>query len=415
MATGKRPNFLFVLTDQQRFDSIGAAGNPFAHTPVQDSLARDGVYFTHCYAAQAVCSPSRASIFSGLFPTAHRVVDNIYDIDDVTSSDQFNMRVVWPGLLKEAGYRTGYIGKWHLGDKGPACYDEWYGFNSLLPHWLGEPQKSTYRVEMEADQAIDFLERNRTRPFALCLSHYPPHTPYTSPNRFAALYEHLPLRLKYYYGAVSAIDWHLGRVLNRLRELDLADNTVVIFTSDHGDHFGQRPGGSNKRGAYDECARVPLIFRAPRLIPGGQVRAELTSNVDLMPTILEMAGVQVPDERHGMSLVPLLMGKKPSWRSAVFIQNRESVGGKEPGSVESRAVRTSEWKLLMRDGLSDAARSLWELYDHRSDPLELESVFGPGNSEAVRELLVELNYWARQIKDRKAIRLSAACARELGI
>lgn len=415
MAKASKPNFLFILTDQQRFDALGAAGNTFMHTPNLDNLARNGVRFTDCYAAQAVCSPSRASIMSGLFPTSHKVIDNIYNIDDTTSSPDYNMGALWPGLLRESDYRTGWIGKWHLGDKAPACFDEWHGFNSLEPHWLGEPQKSKYRVEMEADQAIEFLEHNKNRPFALCLSHYPPHTPYTSPNRFAGLYENLPLQLKYYYGAVSAIDWHVGRVLEKLRQLRLMDNTFIIFTSDHGDVFGARPGGSNKRSAYDESARVPLIVHAPRMIRSGLVRSELVSNVDLMPTILEMAGVSAPKEQHGVSLVPLLRGESPSWRSAVFIQNRESCGGKEPGTVDSRAVRMRNWKLLLRDGLSDQAKELRELYDHRTDRDELSSIYGRENADTIREMLVEMNYWARQIGDKRTIELTAECARDLGL
>jgi len=409
-----RPNFLFILTDQQRFDALGVSGNRYVRTPNLDRLARNGVYFTNCYVAQAVCSPSRASIFSGLFPTSHRVTDNIYGVDDVTSTDDYNMRVLWPGLLQQAGYHTCYIGKWHLGEKAPACFDEWHGFNSLLPHWMGEPKKSQYRTEFEADQAIDYLRRNRNRRFALCLSHYPPHTPYTAPDEFTELYKQTPLEPKEYYGAVSAIDYQVGRVIGALHDLGLAENTVIIFTSDHGDHFGTRPGNAHKRGAYDDCARVPLIVYAPRVIVSRQIRTELVSNVDLMPTILELAGVDIPKEQHGTSLVPLLRGERPNWRSAVCIQNREGKRDDE-SAVQSRGVRTKDWKLIMRDELSDRAKYLRELYDHRSDPQERSNVYGPENSDAVRGLLLELDYWARQIDDRKTISLTAACARDLGL
>ncbi len=409
-----RPNFLFIFTDQQRFDALGAWGNKYVSTPNLDRLAKNGVYFTHSYVAQAVCSPSRASIYSGLFPTAHKVTDNIYGIDDVTSMDKYNMRVLWPGLLQQAGYHTCYIGKWHLGDKGPACFDEWHGFNSLLPHWMGEPKKSQYRTAYEADQAIDYLKRMRGKRFALSLSHYPPHTPYTAPNEFTKLYEKTPLEPKEYYGAVSAIDHEVGRVLAALDELDLTENTFVIFTSDHGDHFGARPGNAHKRGAYDECARVPLIMYAPRMLKSRQVRSELVSNVDLMPTILELAGVDPPREQHGASLVPLLRGEKVSWRSAVCIQNREG-DPKGEGAVESRGVATHDWKFMMRDRLSDRARFLRELYDHRTDAAEHNNAYGPGNADQVRSLLLELDYWARGIGDRKTLSLTAACARDLGL
>ncbi len=411
------PNILFILTDQQRFDALGISGNRHVHTPNLDKLAREGIRFTNSYVAQAVCSPSRASILSGLFPTSHGVVDNIYGIDDVTSMDRYNMRALWPGMLQKAGYRTCWIGKWHLGEKAPSCFDEWHGFNSLLPHWMGERRKSQYRTEHEADLAIEFLERNRNERFALCLSHYPPHTPYEAPEEFTALYKDTPLEPKEYYGAVSAIDHHVGRVLRRLHDLGLADNTLVIFTSDHGDHFGARPGNAHKRGGYDECARVPLIFYAPKLLASRQVRHELVSNVDLMPTILEMAKVDPPAIQHGQSLVPILKGDRPSWRSAVCIQNREGSAAEvdDEGAVQQRAVRTREWKLIIRERLSDRARYLRELYDHRSDPAEHLNAYGPANSDAIRHLLLEIDYWARQIGDREAIHLSAECARDIGL
>lgn len=412
--TTKIPSFLFILTDQQRFDALGAAGNRYVRTPNLDRLARDGVRFTNCYVAQAVCSPSRASIFSGLFPTSHGVTENIYGIDDTTSSDSFNMRTLWPGLLRQAGYHTGYIGKWHLGEKGPACFDEWYGWNSNLSHWMGEPSECQYRVEYEADQAMEFIARNRKRPFALCLSHYPPHTPYTAPDRFTDLYRDTPIEPKHYYGAVSAIDWHIGRVLAKMRELGLMENTFIIFTSDHGDHFGRRPGNPHKRGAYDECARVPLLMYGPGFVASGQVRHELVSNVDLMPTILELAGIKPSAEQHGASLAPILRGERPSWRSAVCIQNREGKDG-DVGAVQSRGVRTMDWKFLMRDDLSDGASHLRELYDHRTDPGETRTVYGRDNADAVRAMLLELDYWARGIGDRKTIRLTAECARDLGL
>lgn len=412
--TNNGPNFLFILTDQQRFDALGCSGNRRVYTPNLDRLARHGVRFTNCYVTQAVCSPSRASIFSGLFPTSHRVVDNIYGIDDVTASDDYNMRVLWPDLLRKAGYVTGYIGKWHLGEKAPSCFEEWYGWNSLLPHWMGEPHRSQYRVEYEADQAIDFLRRRRGERFALCLSHYPPHTPYTAPEEFSALYRNPPLEPADYYGAVSAIDHHVGRVLDALRELGLDRDTVVIFTSDHGDHFGARPGNAHKRGGYDECARVPLILSAPSRFEGGQVRGELVSNVDLMPTILEMAEIHSPDPRHGASLLPILRGESPSWRSAVCIQNLEGTEG-EKADVQSRAVRTREWKFIVRDRLSARAESLRELYDHLRDPEERENLYGAQNARVVGSLILELDYWARGIDDPTTIRLTAACARDLGL
>lgn len=415
MISVQRPNFLFIITDQQRFDAMGVTSNGKVHTPNLDKLAQNGVRFSSCYVAQAVCSPSRASILSGLYPTSHGVTDNIYGIDDTTSSDDYNMRVLWPGLLQQAGYHTGYIGKWHLGEKAPACFDEYYGFNSNLSHWMGEPQKSQYRVEYEADQAIDFLKRNREKPFSLCLSHYPPHTPYTAPDEFCKRYQGLPEPMPSYLGAVSTIDYHIGRVMQTLHDLNLADNTVVIFNSDHGDHFGRRPMGGNKRGAYDECARVPLIFYAPKLIKSGTVRDELVSNVDLMPTILEYAGVKQPMGLHGLSLCPLLRGGEVNWRSAVCIQNNENPV--QDDKIVSRGVKAGDWKLIIRGReLAEKAGSpVYELFNQLLDPKEHESVYGKDNTGAIVKAILELDYWARRIGDHKTIELTAQCARDLGL
>ena len=306
---GRPPNLLFIMTDQQRFDALGAEGNKYMHTPNLDKLSKAGVRFDRTYCAQAVCSPSRASILSGLYPHAHKVQDNIYGIDDVTSNPKYNMELTWPLLMQRAGYHTAWIGKWHLGKKGPKCFDEWHGFNSLLSHWMGERYASDYRSDVETDKGLDFLTRNRNRPFVLCQSFYPPHTPYTAPKKYWKYYDDTPLQPMEYYAACSDIDMNVGRLLKRLDDLDLVDDTLIIFTSDHGDHFGKRPGGSKKRGAYDDCARIPLIVRYPDLFRGGGVRNELISNVDLMPTILDIAGLSVPDGLHGSSLIPLMQGE----------------------------------------------------------------------------------------------------------
>ena len=414
---GGPPNFLFILTDQQRWDAVGAYGDGRVFTPNIDRIARDGVRFENCYAAQAVCSPSRASILSGLFPHAHRVYDNIYGVEDCTADPAYNLSVIWPRLLQQAGYHTGWIGKWHLGDSAPACFDEWHGFNSLLPHWLGEPYESEYRSDHETDIGLKYLEENRGRPFALCQSYYPPHTDYTAPKRFWEYYEDSDLSPMEYYAACSDIDWNVGRLMSKLRELDLLENTFVVFTSDHGDHFGSRPGGGNKRGAYDDCARVPLIFHHPTLARKGLVRNELTSNVDLMPSLLEAARLDIPEGLHGRSLLPLVRGRNPDWRSAVMIENLESVptgsDREEDDLTDSRGVRTDRWKLILRDRLSVRAANLRELYDLSADPGEQTSIYGPDRSTDVEPILGELESWARQVGDDTGLKLASACRAEL--
>lgn len=411
------PNILFILTDQQRFDAVGAYGNSHMHTPNIDRLAAGGVRFENSYVAQAVCSPSRASIFSGLYPHAHKVDHNIYELDDVISSPKYNMRLPWPLLMQRAGYRTGYIGKWHLGEKAPACFDEWHGFNSLLSHWMGEPHKSQYRSDMETDLGLDFLRRNRNQPFVLCQSYYPPHTPYTAPKEYWKHYEGSPLvedRPLEYYAACSNIDANIGRLLKRLDDLDLMENTLIIFTSDHGEHFGRRPGGANKRTAHDESARVPLIIHQPGVFSGGTVCRELVSNVDLMPTILDAAGITVPERLHGRSLKPLVAGIASFWRTAVCIQNKETTSGVGDGNTcNSRGVRTAARKLIMRDRLSDRTRTLRELYDSVADPDERTDIYGPNETGNISGILDWLENWAKSTYDSNGRKLVEACRADL--
>ena len=412
------PNFLFILTDQQRWDAVGASGNKHVDTPNLDRLSREGIRFHNCYTVQAVCSPSRASIISGLYPHAHGVTDNVYGIDDVTSMPKYRMRTIWPLLLQQAGYRTCYVGKWHLGEKAPKCFDEWHGFNSNLSHWMGEPYESDYRSDVETDTGLAFLKANAKRPFVLFQSYYPPHTPYTAPKKYWGYYENTSLKPLEYYAACSDIDANIGRLLAQLENLDLLDNTFIIFTSDHGDHFGTRPGGANKRAAYDDCARVPLIIHHPSLARGGKVANELVANVDLMPTILEAAAVAAPKGLHGMSLLPLCAGKKVAWRDAVIIENTEDVkkqDGEISAACNSRGVRTRDWKLILRDRLSVRASGLREFYNLPSDPWEHRDVYGRPHTREIEAILNKLEAWARSVGDQESLTLAADCRADLGL
>lgn len=411
------PNILLILTDQQRFDTIAAQRKTGMYTPNLDRLAAEGVRFDRAYCAQALCSPSRASIISGLYPHTHKVQENIYGIDDTLSMPDYNLGATWPLLLQQAGYRTCWIGKWHLGEKAPKCFDEWYGFNSLLSHWMGKYEKSEYRSDKETDIGLDFLERNKHRPFVLCQSYYPPHAPYTAPEEFVKLYVgKTQFRPAKYYAAISNIDMNVGRLLRKLEDLGLIHNTVVIFTSDHGEHFGQRPGGANKRGAYDDCARIPLIARYPGIFEGGLVKPHLVSNVDIMPTILDIAAVNIPSHVQGRSLRQLGTGKTSAWRSAVCVENLEATSTSENSNTcNSRGIRTNIRKLILRDRLSVRAECLRELYDSIGDPFEKNNIYGHSELSRIRTILHYLENWARETDDDVGTRLARECRTDLGI
>ena len=410
---GRRLNILFILPDQQRFDALGKV-NSAVRTPNLDRLAGEGVRFDLAYVAQAVCTPSRGAIFSGLYPHSNGLQDNVYNVPDTLSDPKYKLSETWPRLLQQAGYRTGYVGKWHLGEKAPACFDEWLGYNSLKSHWMGKRDDSQYRSDVETDQAIDFIKRHADKPFALCVGYYPPHTPYDPPKKYEEMYKGSALTPPGYWGAVTAIDDCVGRLVKGLDDAGLRDRTLVIFTADHGDHFGKLPGGANKRNGYDESARVPLILRLPGVFEGGSVRNDLVSLVDIMPTILEIAGVKAPHTLEGMGLVARA-GDGPKPRTAVVIENTEdgAKGARKGQPVTSRTVRTARHKLMFRDGLSIRCQSLRELYDCQADPREKTNLYGPQQAAVIAGLLDEFDAWAEKTGDAVGLALSKACRADM--
>lgn len=395
----ERPNFLFLLTDQFRYEALGANGNVLVRTPELDRLAATGVRFENCYTAQALCTPSRATILTGRYPHSHGLQDNVYGIPSAFDLPHVNLRPNFPELLRAAGYFTAYIGKWHLGEGNPGTFDLWKGYNSLLPHWLGEPYNSPYRSDVETDQALKFLEDNRGRSFLLFISYYPPHTPYTAPRRFHEHYQGKSLEPMEYYAAVSAVDWNVGRLLARLRELGLEDKTCVIFTTEHGETFRRRPGSRNKRVAYDESARIPLLIRLPGRLPAGLTWRSGTSSVNIMPTILELAGLPIPPEVEGRSLVGPILRREDEWREPVVIQNVTDPVAADSRALE-RAIRTQKWKLIIKQVINQPNQWIYELYDMEEDPSEKVNLFGSGKQAAViRDLAQELMAWGRRFHD----------------
>jgi choline-sulfatase len=409
-----RPNVLFILADQHRFDAVGCYGDNRVKTPNLDRLAAHGVRFENCYTPQSVCTPCRASILTGRYPHDHRLTRNVYDVPTVFGDPQYDLEPNWPRMLQQAGYVTGYIGKWHMGDDNPGFFNDWQGYNSLKPHWLGEPDASPYRADVETDAGIAFLEKHRDEPFVLCQSYYPPHTPFTAPKRFHERYEDSGLEPMAYYAAVSAIDENVGRLLAKLEALGLRERTVVIYTSEHGETFGRRPGGRHKTVCYEESAKVPLILSAPSRLPGGRVHDSGVTSCSIMPTILELSGVPVPDDLHGPSLVGRLHTGSDNWSEPVFIQNLPGAGINGGTAVE-RAVRTRRWKLITRLLEKDGETPPYELYDLNADPNETRNLFyDRGFGNVVRRHCRLLESWGYRVNDPVAVRLARAAGAQAG-
>ena len=391
----ERPNILFLMADQFRADALGAGGNDWIRTPNLDRMARSGVLFSNAYTPQALCTPARASLMTGVYPHTTRLDHNLYDVQDAFGMPEFRLTPNLPTLLRAAGYRTGYIGKWHLGEGNPGLFDYWNGYNSLQPHWMGKRYESAYRSDVETDDAIRFLEENRARPFALFVSYYPPHTPYDPPRKFSAMYagrEHAD-----YYGAVTAIDTDVGRVLDKLSALGLDERTFVSFTADHGETFGQRLGSQDKTVSYEESARVPFLMRWTGTLPAAVCRGGVTT-LDLMPSILDAAGLPKPARLEGRSRIGEVRAGTLGWKEPVFLENitQKEVDGKP--CIE-RAVRTERWKLILRDH----PRS--ELYDLEADPGERDDRFTrePTRVQEFARLIVD---WGRRLADPVAVELA---------
>jgi arylsulfatase A-like enzyme len=417
--TGKRtdhPNVVVFFTDQQRWDTTGAHGNPIGLTPNFDAMARRGTHAFNTFTCQPVCGPARSCLQTGLYATQTTVFRNglALPTDAKTLAHHFN----------EAGYRTGYIGKWHLADGDPVPahqqggYEYWLGsnvleftsrpYNTVMYDGAGNAVKLPgYRVDALTDAAIRYIDAHQDRPFYLFLSFLEPHhqnhiDDYVAPDGYrerytgkwippdlAALGGSTHQHIGGYYGLVKRLDEALGRLLDALKSLGLEDDTVVLFTSDHGCHFKTR-NSEYKRSCHESSIRVPTALWGPGFDGGGQIR-QLVSLVDLPPTLLDAAGLPVPEEMMGRSILPLLRGGTDGWPEEIFLQISESQVG--------RAVRTQRWKYSVYapegDGGRDPSADPYVeeyLYDLQADPHELTNLVGLRShqevSAALRERLV---------------------------
>ncbi|MGW7478776.1 sulfatase-like hydrolase/transferase [Nonomuraea muscovyensis] len=389
-----RPNVIVFFTDQQRGDTVG----PF--TPTLDRMARRGTQAEVAITPQPVCAPARAALQTGRYPTTTGVHRNGIPLPTAerTLAHHFG----------EAGYATGYIGKWHLGGQEPVPADRRGGYRSWLAANGLEHTSDAYRtiVYDEADDpvllpgyrsdalvdaAVRFVADHHREPFYLFVSFLEPHhqnqvDSYPAPDGYEERYagRWMPPDLATlggtahrhaggYLGQVKRLDEGLGRLLDALRSMDLLDDTIVAYTSDHGNHFKTR-NGEYKRSCHDASLRVPLALRGPGFDGGGTI-ARPVSTIDLPPTLLEAAGLPVPAEMQGRSFLPLVRDARADWPEEVFFQVSESEVG--------RGIRTSRWKYyaVAEDAhpWHDAAAPRYReqaLYDLAGDPHELSNLVG---------------------------------------
>lgn len=417
-AESSRPNFLFIYTDDQRYDAMGVvqreegerARFPWFKTPNMDRLAAEGVRFRNAFATSSLCSPSRAAFLTGRYNHLNGVVNNHTPFP--TNS------VTYATILRAAGYRTGYIGKWHMGNQS----GQRPGFDysaSFIAHGryedcpfeingVSEPTKG-WVDDVTTDFAINFLRTNKTGPFMLAVGFKSPHDPRTPPDRLKNAFagevsqpavnkdakpayliasgkpgvsgaqDKSEGRLNY-FRCIAGADENLGRLLNALDELGIADNTMVIYTSDNGYYLGDHSLG-DKRSAYEESIRIPLLLRYPKLGLKGKVIDETVLNIDLAPTLLEYAGLHAPAEMQGVSWRPLLerkeAGSPSNWRSGFFYEYFFERNFVVPTLT---AWRTDSAKLIKYKDHNE-----WtELFDLARDPYEMKNLFNDPTMEALR-------------------------------
>lgn len=440
---GKRsgsPNVLVFFTDQQRWDTTGVHGNPMGLTPNFDRMAMQGTHLRNLFTCQPVCAPARASLQTGLYPTAAGVYRNGLALKDdaLTLAHYF----------KEAGYTTGYIGKWHLasGEPGPVPesgrggYEYWLAANLLelvsdaydtvLFDNDSRPVKLPgYRVDTLTDAAIRYVDEHKNDSFFLFLSFLEPHhqnrlDDFPPPDGYreryaggwvppdlAALGGSTPQHLGGYYGMVKRLDEAFGRTLDALKSLDILDNTIVLFTSDHGCHFKTR-NAEYKRSCHESSVRIPGCLIGPGFDGGGQIR-DLVSLVDMPPTLLDATGIKVPDHMQGRSIMPLVAGQTDDWPEEVFIQISESQVG--------RAARTQRWKYSVsapgehgwRDSCADHYVEEY-LYDLQADPYELTNLIGLDSHQEVAQVMGERLIRRMVEAGEKTPTIEAAPGRESG-
>jgi N-acetylglucosamine-6-sulfatase len=441
----QRPNVLFILTDDQRWDALSSAGNPHLNTPNIDRLADEGLFFRNHFCTTSLCSPSRASILGGLYAHTHGVVNNFteYPLGLPT----------FPRQLQTVGYRTAYFGKWHMGEDND---DKRPGFDTFVTHrgqgkyfdnefrFDGGPRRTVpgYYTTVVTDMAVEWLRKQGDEPFLLMIGHKAPHSFYFPEPKYENAFENV--RIPYpnsafeledkptwihqrlstwhgiygplfdwrkdfpdlsaagmqafenmtraYWGTLLSVDDSVGRLYAELQRLGKLDDTLIIFTSDNGLLNGEH-GMVDKRTAHEPSIRIPLVARYPGLTPPNRPKIieGQTLTLDFAPTILDICEAPPLPEVHGRSWRKLVTAGDPNWRKAWYYEYNYEV--QFPYTPNVRAIRTDEWKYIRYphgDGSPD--RHLAELYHLPSDPDERHNLIRePIHAERVNELRRELD------------------------
>lgn len=419
-----RPNVVVILVDDLRWDELGSTGHPFAQTPHIDRIAREGANFRNAFVTTPLCSPSRASFLTGQYAHTHGITDN------TNRSEASHRLETWPLLLHRAGYETGFFGKWHMGndDSPRPGFDRWVSFKgqgTYLNPEINEDGKTArvpgYITDILTDHAVNFIRRPRNAPFVLYLAHKAMHPEgiqrddgswagsdietFIPAERHRALYagQTMPRRpnamlppvdkpaLRRQIGnlpplgpatgtsdeamrtrlqTLAAVDDGVGKIFAALAETGQLDRTLIVLAGDNGYFYGEHGLSVERRLAYEEGIRMPLLMSYPALIAPGQQLDPMVLNIDLAPTVLALAGVPAPAAVQGRSLVPLLKGEHPAWRDSFLVEYYTDTVMPRILNMGYRAVRTERWKYIHYLELP----GMDELYDLAADPYEMQNI-----------------------------------------
>jgi len=422
--TKKRRNVIFILSDDHRYDAMGfLKAQPWLKTPQMDKLAHEGIHFKNAFVTTALCSPSRASILTGVYAHRHRIVDNNTAIPKGT--------VFFPGYLQKAGYKTGFFGKWHMGaetDEPKPGFDQWVSFrgqgtyrpnpNGLNVNGKKVPQKG-YITDELTDYALDWMKTlPKEQPYFLYLSHKAVHAEFEPAERHKGMYhkeefkypptmapdgemaQHRPMWVqnqrnswhgvdypyhstldiaeyyKRYAETLMAVDESIGRVMDELKKRGELESTLVIYMGDNGFAFGEH-GLIDKRTAYEESMRVPMLARCPEMFKPGQTITKVVAGLDIMPTVLEAAGAQIPAGLDGRSWLALGQGKSTEWRDELMYEYYWERNF--PQTPTMHALRGDRYKFIRYQGIWDTD----ELYDMQEDPLESRNLIFSDKHQAI--------------------------------
>ncbi|RJP32956.1 MAG: DUF4976 domain-containing protein [Candidatus Omnitrophota bacterium] len=421
-AADKRRNIIFILIDDMRFDSMSCMGHPFLQTPNLDRMVNGGILFNHGYVTTSLCSPSRASILSGQYAHTHGVMDNSTLLPAGTP--------IFPIELQKNGYETAFIGKWHMGgssDQPRPGFDHWISFrgqgvyNDPTYNINGQSvRRQGYMTDMLTDYAIDFIQKDHEKPFFLYLSHKAVHADFYPAERHKTAYSDVKIEhpasmantpenyegkpswvkrqrhswhgvdymyhdLTYfdkfildYNRTMLAVDDSIGQVLDTLEKKGLLDSTLILFMGDNGFLHGEH-GLIDKRCMYEESIRVPMLAHCPELIRPGSRTDRIALNIDICPTILDAAGIRIPDTVQGASFLPILQGENADWREGMLYEYFWERAFPQTPTVFG--VRTEQYKYMHYHGIFD----LDELYDLEKDPKEMHNLIDDPAHNDVRQ------------------------------